>query len=306
MPSVRRDLRSTLRLLATAPAYTLATIVTLALAISANSAIFTLVYGVLLRPLPIHDPSRLVVCWGTDQPHHLPVLELTYRTVEMFHDSHSLSQTAAMGSTTWPAWLRDRGASQRVSLAGVTAGFFDTLGVAPALGRAFRPDDDVPNAPRVALLSYGAWVSRFGADPAVIGTAVTLNDQRHTVVGVLPRGFDVPRGAEFWTPVVPILAESSPQALDNVGVLYMIGRLRPGVTLPVARAELEQMVEAMLVRAGAPRRPSVPGAHLVQRLLDRTGAACAVGAAWRGQCAAADLLRQRVRPDADAGLAQAA
>jgi hypothetical protein len=153
---------------------------------------------------------------GTDQAHHLPVVELTYRTVEMFsRQSRGFSQIAAMGSTTWPAWLRDRGAIQRISTAGVTARFVETLGVAAVLGRTIRPEDDTANAPPVVLLSYGTWVSRFGADPGIIGTQITLNDQRHTVIGVMPRGFDVPRGAEVWTPVVPILAASGPEALDG-------------------------------------------------------------------------------------------
>ena len=254
MTRLRRDTWSSLRLLAKAPGYTLATIITLALAIGANAAIFSLVNGVLLKPVPIHDPSRLVVCWGTDQAHHLPVVELTYRTVEMFsRQSRGFSQIAAMGSTTWPAWLKDRGATQRISSAGVTAGFFETLGAAPVLGRTLRQEDDTANAPPVALLSYGTWVSRFGADPGIIGTRISLNDQHHTIIGVMARGFDVPRGAEVWTPVVPILAASGPEALDGVGVLYMLGRLRPGVTLPAARAELEQLIENLLISAGASR-----------------------------------------------------
>jgi len=238
LTSLLHDVRLIARLLTKSPAYALATTLTLALAIGANSAIFSAVYGVLLKPLPIHDPSRLVVSWEIDQTHHLPVVELTYRAIDdISRETRSFSHVAAVGSTTWPAWLKGRGAAERISIAGVSALFFDTLGAAPALGRGLTAADDVPNAPRVLVLSYAMWMSRFGGDPSIVGTRINLDDGLHTIVGVMPRGFDVPRGAQLWTPVVPILASSSPQALDSVGVLYMVARLRPGVTRDAARDE---------------------------------------------------------------------
>ena len=240
MTETWRDLGFTLRLLSKAPGYAVAAIVTLAMAIGANSAVFSAVYAVLLKPLPIRDTSQLAVGWGIDPSHGLPVVELPYRLIDnVSRNARSFSRVAAMGSTTWPAWLKGRGPNQRVSLAGVSAPFFDTLGALPALGRTFRPEEDVPNAPRVVILSYGTWLTRFGADPSIIGTRIDLDDRLHTVVGVMPRGFDVPRGTEFWTPVVPFLAASSPDALDNVGVLYLLGRLAPGVALRAAREELK-------------------------------------------------------------------
>jgi putative ABC transport system permease protein len=243
------DVRLTVRLLAKSPGYTLATIVTLALAIGANAAVFSAVYTVLLKPLPIRDPGQLVVGWGSDRAHNLPVVELSYRVIETIsRDVRGFSSVAAMGSTTWPAWLKDRGgAAQRVSLAGVSGSFFETLGVVPARGRLFQRDDDVPNAPPIAVISYDAWRTRFGGDPSIVGTRVKLNDRLHTIVGVMPAGFDVPRGTEFWTPVVPIIAASSSDALDNVGVLYFVGRVARGATASTATQELRQFVDAQRV-----------------------------------------------------------
>ena len=118
-----------------------------------------------------------------------------------------------------------RASPERLLYTGVSASFFDTLGVAPLLGRVFRPDDDVPHAAPVVVLNHGTWVRRFGADPGVLGKAIRLDGTPHTIVGVMPRGFDFPRGAEFWVPVVPVLAGASEtwhtDALTHVGVLFL-------------------------------------------------------------------------------------
>src|SRR6185312_14191677 len=121
--------------------------------------------------------------------------------------------------------------------------FFDTLGVRPVLGRAFRSEDDVMNARSVAVLNYGTWVRRFGSDPHVVGSTMILDGSPTEIVGVMPPGFDVPRGAEFWVPAAPIVAGSSnpPKAgnLDVFGVFYVIGRLRPGLAMRAVRAEID-------------------------------------------------------------------
>ena len=248
------DLRLAIRLLRKAPGYTAAAVATLALAIGANAAVFSAVYVVLLKPLPIQEPDRLVVGWGNDAPHNLPVVELSYRVIEnLSREVHGFSRVAAMGSTTWPAWLKGRGAIQRVSYAGVTGTFFDTLGARPALGRTFRPEDDAPNAPPVAILSHGLWVERFGADPSIVGSRININDQMQTVVGVMPRGFDVPRGAALWMPVGPGLAAAPGNALENIGVLFFLGRLAPGVTRASVNQQLNAFADATAaVRGGAP------------------------------------------------------
>lgn len=251
-----RELRHTCRQLLSAPGYTAATVITLALAIGATSAIFSAVHGVLLRPLPIHNPGELVICWATDPARNQAVVELSHRNVrDWAEQSRSFVQTAAMGSSAWPAVLEGRGEPARLSSVGVSASFFDTLGVPPLHGRVFRAEDEQPNAPRVVVLSHGTWVRRFGADPAVVGTVVRLGAP-HTVVGVMPDGFDFPRGTDYWTPVVPILFDASAQwgdgTLQNVGVLFAVGRLREGVTRAMAIEDLDRIAAAQDA-AGIPR-----------------------------------------------------
>jgi putative ABC transport system permease protein len=245
------------RRLMKSPGYTAAAVATLALAIGANTAMFSAVYGVLLEPLPIRQPNDLVICWGSDVERGAKVVELSYRNFEGWAArTRTFSQTAAVGSSTWPAVLETRDRSVRLSSAGVSVSFFDTLGVAPALGRGFRPEDDAPNAPRVLVLSHKAWVTEFGAERSIVGTTLRLA-QPTTVVGVMPEAFDFPRGTDFWTPVVPLLADSAQgwrtDTLENVGVLFVVGRLRRGATPEMAAAELDQ-VARQLDRDGSARR----------------------------------------------------
>src|SRR5581483_1549700 len=167
------------------------------------------------------------------------------------------TQAAAVGSSTWPEILDRNGERTRVATAGVMASFFDTLGAQPILRRAFRPDDDLPHAPLVAILSYDIWNNRFGADPSVVGTIVHLDHPR-TLVGVMPKGFEFPRGTDFWIPVGPVLASSAQPGsgvdpFKDVGVLFVIGRLRAGVSGPTAAAELDVLAKASSAANAAPR-----------------------------------------------------
>jgi putative ABC transport system permease protein len=239
------------------PGYTAATVLTLALAIGANSAIFSAVHGVLLTPSAIRQPDNLVISWERDVPRS-PVVEVSYRNFQDWvAHSRSFSQAAAIGSSTWPAILDGRGESVRLASAGVSASFFDTLGVAPALGRSFRTEDDAPNAERVVILSHATWITRFGADSDVIGTTIQLDEERHTVVGVMPAGFDFPHRSDVWLPVVPILANAGDgrvqSPLESVGVLFVIGRLHERVTPKMAAEELNRLAAQLQRTSGAHR-----------------------------------------------------
>jgi putative ABC transport system permease protein len=236
------DLRYAVRYLWKSPGYTLAAVMTLAVAIGANSAIFSAVYGVLLRPLPMADASRLIVVWDSDPSRNLPVIELSYRQYERWAAAGRIfERAAAFGASTWPAVLQQRGESTRLSLAGVSGSFFDTFGTVPLLGRGLRVDDDAPGAPKVVVLSHDLWRRMFGSDPAIVGRTIEL-DVPHTVVGVMREGFDFPRRTDVWVPVAPILAESggrwNTDALENVGVLFVVGRLREGLTPEAGGREL--------------------------------------------------------------------
>lgn len=242
-----RELRRALRLLLRSPGYTATILAILALAIGANTAIFAVVQGVLLKPLPLRAPQELVVVWEADPARNLPVVELTYRRFEQWSaHARSFAAVAVMGSSTWKAVLRGRGAPVRLASAGVSATFFDTLGAVPSFGRTLRQEDDRPNAPPVAVLSHASWVQYFGADPAVVGSTAQFDTTR-TIVGVMPPEFDFPRGTSFWFPVLPLLSSVSRpgfDALASVRVLYVVGRLRSGVSRSVAAEELDRVARA--------------------------------------------------------------
>jgi predicted permease len=249
-----QTLRLTLRHLVHAPGYSAMVVLTLALAIGANSAVFSAVNAVLMRPLPLVDPNRAVVVWQTDMASGgQAVIELTLRHLrEWTTDQSVFEQAAVMGSHNWDVVLEDdSGEPQRLHFNGVSAGFFETVGATPLLGRTLRPEDDQPGAAPVLVLSHASWVRRFASDPQIVGRTMNLNGQQVEVVGVMPQGFDVPRAAEFWAPVVPVLAGGAAtwsstlqNTINNVGVFYLVGRVRSGLTA----ADVARQVDALDAR----------------------------------------------------------
>jgi putative ABC transport system permease protein len=270
-----RIVRLTLRQLWHAPGYSVMVVLTLALAIGANSAVFSAVNAVLLRPLPVSDPARAVVVWQTDNQAGQAVIELTLRHLREWTANQSVFERAAvMGSHTWDAVLDDgRKEPVRLQFTGVSSGFFETLGVAPLLGRTLRAADDTPTSPPVLVLSYASWVRRFGADPNAIGRTLNLDGQPVEIVGIMPEGFDVPRGAEFWAPVMPVLAggaASNATALsnivNNVGVFYVVGRVRSTASAADVARQLDAL-DARLQR-DVPGRPKWGDRAVVVPLLE--------------------------------------
>jgi predicted permease len=221
-------------------------VLTLALGIGANTAIFSLVYGVMLNPLPYPDAARLVrletvsASGGRDT-------EVSAAIYSFFSKyQNSLEGVAAYGLTSG---VNMAGGSQPERIAGlrVTADLFKILGIQALIGRTFLPGEDQSGATRVALISNGLWQRRFGGDPTVLGRRVVLDDQSAIVVGVLPDGIDSTLAADVWT---PLNAEADPLGKgDNYGVL---GRLRPGVRLEEAQADFRVM--AGQFRAQDPKR----------------------------------------------------
>jgi hypothetical protein len=168
------DLRDAFRHLRQSPGYTATAVLTFALAIGANSAIFSAVNTVLLRPLPVESPDNLAVVWQTDEGGKA-VVELTHRHLrEWTSSSTTFVKAAVMGSHNWSAVIKDRGEPSRIWFTGVSGAFFETLGVKPLLGRGLGSQDDVPNVPLVAVLNHGSWIRRFGGDPQIIGTMMTF------------------------------------------------------------------------------------------------------------------------------------
>jgi predicted permease len=230
-----QDLLYSLRAIRKAPAFSAGVIATATLAIGANAAIFTVAHAVLLRQLPFRDPGRLVWVWSRQAtrekvPFNVPDF-IDYR------DSNSVIERLS-GMAAWNATLSGSGEPERVQGLRVSADLFDTLGVDAAVGRTLGPDDDRPGAPRVAVLTHGLWVRRFGADSGVLGAKLVLDDQTFTVVGVLRPSFFFPvRDAEFAAPLAP---DTDPlRGVRGSGAnIRAVGRLRPGISRDRARDAL--------------------------------------------------------------------
>src|SRR5688572_19966335 len=191
------DLRLALRLCLRHPLLSLAAIGSLALGIGANTAIFTVLNGSVLRPLPYLEPDHLVVVWETraDTPKRsvAPANFLDWR-----RETTAFSALAAFDDFT--ATLTGVAEAQRIHAVSASANFFDVLGVPAQVGRLMTEDDDRPDAPRVAVLTDDLWHQQFGASADALGKTMILNSTPHTIVGVLPRGFEMPMvaGAEVW------------------------------------------------------------------------------------------------------------
>ena len=265
------DLASVIRSLRSRPGYTAAVVLIFAVVLGANAAMFSAVDAALLRPIEARDVGRLVVGWASDPAKNVPVIELSQRTIDDWRTaSRRLEQVAAFGSSAWPALFDGPDGYERLASAGVSAGFFDTLGVRPLLGRTFRPDDDAPNAERVVVLSHRLWVSRFAADPGIVGKPIAL-ETPHTIVGVMPAGFVFPHQVDLWTTVGPVLADVSADikadARAVIGVLYLLGRTRGTATAREAAAELDAIASQLEGSTGQRPGSAVTVVPLVDFLL---------------------------------------
>jgi putative ABC transport system permease protein len=256
MQTFWQDLRYGARMLLKKPGFTAIAVITLALGIGANTAIFSVVNAVLLRPLPYTDPDRLAQVWQT-----FPQLGLNQVTVSApefldYRDqSHVFERMAAFRAQGFT--LTNGSEPERIFGVRVSADLFPLLGVAPAIGRAFIPEEDQPGSPRAVVLSHGAWQRRFGSDAAVIGKLLTLDGESFTIVGVMPSGFQFPPQSlqnELWTNV-PFDAND----LNRRGwrPLGMIARLKSGVSMDQANAELKTIAGRFPVSG------SVPSAYAV-------------------------------------------
>ena len=232
------DLRFAIRTLVKKPGFTFVLVLALALGIGANTAIFSVVNAVLLRPLPYKQADRLVWIWGTN-----PLNDIEHETASApdYNDWKTQGQSFEEmgGFANTRLTLTGSGEPERYDGAYVTDGFFEVLGVQPAIGRTFTPEEDKPNSSRVVVLSHGLWQRRFGGDPGIIGQAITINGNPVTVVGVMPADFKHPRPesnrkAEMWMPLQVDYAKAGRRA-DYLGV---IARLKPGVAIEQARAEM--------------------------------------------------------------------
>ena len=228
------DLRYAIRGLVRRPGFTLVAVLTLALGIGANAAIFSAVRGILLRPLPFRAPERLVAFNAEQFVSNAEVLFLR-------DNAKTLGGIAAI-SPGWGMALTGVGEATQLTTARVTTNLLDVLGVRPMIGRTFQESESIPGNEMVAILGYSLWAERFGSDPAVIGRNVVLDGTPYNIVGVLPPAFEVlGRPADLWTPLV-----FDPTAWFHKGaVSWFVGRLRDGTTMAQSRAELATLFPRM-------------------------------------------------------------
>ena len=240
LETLTRDLAYAARMLRRNPGFAATVVLTLGLGIGATTAIFTVVNAVLLRPLPYPEPDRLVyiaMSFGDPGDH-----AFSYTQDYAAWKSHSRTLSQIAGYMSFQANFTGGGEAERVTGGYATMSLFPLLGVQPAIGRTFLPEEDRPGGPPVAILSRAFWKRRFGGDPAVIGKALTLDANTYTVVGVLPATFLIPDRHEsdydLWVPFA-ISETGKAKAI----MLQVIGRLKPGIGIGAVRSDLEPLMQ---------------------------------------------------------------
>ncbi len=241
METIWQDLKYGARMLFKSPAFTAIAVATLALGIGANTAIFSVVNGVLLRPLPYEEPERLVIVWGQLLKWGLPQLSVSQpEFVDYKKETSLFSSIGAHAFVSFnisggdkPEWAQG---------ARVSSELFSTLGVPPVIGRGFLAEEEKPGAARVAVLSQGLWTRRFGGETGALGKKVIIDGLPHTIVGVMPAGFAYPSSSvEIWTPLTIDLADND----RGSHYLRVVARLRPGIELPRAAAEISTVARRL-------------------------------------------------------------
>ena len=241
LEGIWRDVRYGLRMLRKNPGFAAVTILTLALGIGANTAIFSVINAVLLKPSPYKDPGRLITVWSQNLPKGFTTdLVSALDFADWRAQSHVFDEMAA--STDAMYTMTGQGQPLAVTAYQFSPEVFQVLGVQPLLGRVFLPDEVQPGKDHVIVLSYGFWQSRFGGAPKTVGRTVILDGQPYTVVGVMPQGFRYPDVVEFWTPLA-IPADVATQR--DARFLRVLARLRPGVSLEQARRELDTIADRL-------------------------------------------------------------
>ena len=228
------DVRYAVRSLLRHPGFTVVAVLTFALGIGANTAVFSVFNGVLLRPLPYPDPDRITMVWMDNRRQGIKEDITSYPNFLDWRQSSSFAHMA--GYTTTAFNLTGAEEPERLEGAQATANFFDVMGVRPTLGRVFTEAQEVPGQDAVVVISHGLWQRRFGGTADVLGKTIALNGRPHEVIGVMPPELQVPADAELWKPLAP--DEGARNARGGFW-LPVIARLKPGVSVEQAQAEMD-------------------------------------------------------------------
>jgi putative ABC transport system permease protein len=248
MDAIRYGLRS----LTKRPAFTAIALVTLALGIGVNTAIFSVVNAVMLRPLPYENPGQLVRLWSDRSGKRTDQMEFSPAEITDFRDQLTTFEDVGLFDTGLSANLTGGSQPERVNGSEATPGLFNVLRVKPLLGRTFSPDETDVAQSRVVLFSEGLWRRRFGSDPNLIGRMVQLDSQSYTVIGVLPESFKVPEKADIWLPFSFTAADWKNDRQHYY--VQAVGRLKQGVSVAQAKADFEAIMQRLAPTFSASRK----------------------------------------------------
>jgi putative ABC transport system permease protein len=239
LESLWQDLRCGARMLRKNAGFTAIAVLTLALGIGANTAIFSVIHAVLLRPLPYNNPDRIVMLVESNPGKGFPRFSVSPPNYVDWRKESSAFQSMAssvLGDFTYTGGPEP----ERLTGANVAATFFSVMGAEPALGRTFLPEDDVVGKASVVVLSYGLWTRHFGSDPQVLGKSLTINGRPYRVIGVMQNGFQYPRGAALWVPS-EFDEDSLGPGARGAHYLRVLARLKPGVSIDQAQVEMSSL-----------------------------------------------------------------
>jgi len=242
MRTLWKDLRYGARMLLKNPGFTLIAVVTLSLGIGANTAIFSVVNAVLLRPLPYEESERLVFL--SERSEQLEGMSISWPNYVDWRKSNNVFEKIGVyNSNSYN--LTGSGEPERLQAGQVSADLFPALRVKAAFGRVFTDEEDKPGAGPVVMLSHRLWQQRFGGDPNIVNRTIKLNDRDYTVIGVMPAGYQFSGRLDIWVPAGQLSGSTSWQSRGNHPGLYGVARLKPGVTVAQARAEMENIAVAL-------------------------------------------------------------
>ncbi len=244
-----QDIRHAFRQFSRTPIVTATALLTIALGVGGTTAVFSVVYAVMLRPLPYPAPDRLVELFEDNPRANRPMFRVSTLNYLSWAD-RATSTEALAASQSSSVTLTDHGEPERLAGSAVTASMFSVLGLPPLAGRGFRAEDNRPGAPRVAVIGEALWRRRFGGDAAIVGQSITLNGERHQVIGVVPRTFrevgraNIDSAGGSSQIFVPLTIDPLRENRGN-HVIRVVGRLRPGVSMDRARDEMRRIAAAL-------------------------------------------------------------